>query len=164
MGIKDVYDLKGEMSEKIFIYIIRALMIFALVGCSKEEMSGARPLMVNVNISDETYEAKLGTYCWKNECVDTAGPVELLEGKEPIKVKPGATITFVMDYKPKPNEFHLLQINEGNENEIVIKDNSFSAPTNKGVYYYSYGVWWMDDQEENVSNGDAFYSFSLEVE
>ena len=147
-----------------YLFISLALMIFALVGCSKEEMSGERPPMVNVNISDETYEAKLGTYCWKNECVDTAGPVELLEGKEPIKVKPGATITFVMDYKPKPNEFHLLQINEGNENEIVIKDNSFSAPTNKGVYYYSYGVWWMDDQEENVSNGDAFYSFSLEVE
>ncbi len=149
---------------KKYLFILLALMVFTLVGCSKEEISGERPPMVNVNIGDETYEAKLGTYCWKNRCVDTAGPVELLEGKEPIKVKPGATITFVMDYKPKPNEFHLLQINEGNENEIVIEKDSFSAPTNKGVYYYSYGAWWMDDQEENVSNGDAFYSFSLEVE
>lgn len=66
--------------------------------------------------------------------------------------------------EPKPNEFYLLQFNEGNENEILIEDDSFSAPTNKGVYYYSYGVWWLDDQEKNVSNGDAFYSFSLEVE
>lgn len=100
------------------------------------------------------------SYCWKNG----VRTIELLEGKEPIKVNPGEKITFLMDYKPKPNEFHLLRINESNENEIVIEDNSFSAPTNKGVYYYSYGVWWMDDKKENVSQGDAFYSFSLEVE
>lgn len=129
-----------------------ALMFFALVGCSKEEISGERPPMLNVNIDDETYEDKLGTYCWINLCVDTAASVELQKGKEPIKVKTGAAITFVIDYKSKLNEFHLLKINEGNENETVIEDDSFSISSNKGVYYCSYGVCWMDDQKENVSN------------
>lgn len=149
---------------KKYLFILWVLINSTLVGCSNTEMSGENPPMVNVYIGEEIFETTLGTYCWKNRCVDKVGPVELLEGKNPIKVEPGATIIFVMDYNPKPNEFHLLQINEGHENEIVINSDSFTAPTNKGVYYYSYGVWWMDDQRENVSNGDAFYSFSLEVE
>lgn len=149
---------------KKYLFILLLLLLFALVGCSKDEITGENPPIVNVNIGDETYETKLGTYCWKNGCVDTVGTVDLLEGKEPIKVKLGAKITFLMDYKPKPNKFQLMQINGSNRREIVIKNNSISAPTNKGVYYYSYGVWWMDDKRENVSHGDAFYSFSLEVE
>jgi len=49
------------------------------------------------------------------------------------------------------------------ENEVLIEENSYIAPIRKGTYYYSYGVWWMDDKEENVSHGDAFYAFVLEV-
>lgn len=36
-----------------------------------------------------------------------------------------------------------MQVSESNENEVLMEENSFSAPTRKGVYYYSYGVWWM---------------------
>ncbi|KKI89294.1 hypothetical protein WQ54_27395 [Bacillus sp. SA1-12] len=133
------------------------------MGCSKEGMSGEKPPEVYIKIGNEKYETKLGTYCWKGVCADTAGPVDLLKGKEPIKVIPGEKIFFIMDYEPKPNEFHLIQINEKNENEILVKENGFSAPTQKGVYYYSYGVWWMDEKEENLSHGDAFYAFVLEV-
>ncbi|MBO1910880.1 hypothetical protein J4G37_39565, partial [Microvirga sp. 3-52] len=46
----------------------------------------------------------LGTYCWKSMCVDTVGPQELLDGKDPVKVKAGEEIVIVMDYNPKPNE------------------------------------------------------------
>ncbi|RKJ26985.1 hypothetical protein D7X33_43085, partial [Butyricicoccus sp. 1XD8-22] len=99
----------------------------------------------------------------KSTCVDTAEPVELLKNENPIQVKAGEEITFEMDYEPKPNEFHVIQTNENNETEIVMEDNHFTAPMEKGVYYYSYGVWWMDKKEANVSNGDAFYAFVLEV-
>ena len=68
-----------------------------------------------------------------------------------------------MEYETKPNEFYLMQISENNENKILIEENSFSAPTLKGIYYYDYGVWWMDDKEENLSHGDAFYVFVLGV-
>ena len=69
----------------------------------------------------------------------------------------------IMNYSPKPNEIHLTQINNGKESEIVVVKNQFSAPITKGVYYYSYGVWWMDKKEEHLSNGDASYVFALEV-
>ncbi|MGE7978339.1 hypothetical protein [Psychrobacillus sp. NPDC093200] len=146
------------------LFILLVLISFTITGCSRDGLSGEKPPEVNINIGNENYETKLGTYCWNDGCVDTVGPVELLKGKVPIKVNPGEKISFLMEYEPKPNEFHLKQVSESNEeNEVLIIENSFSAPTQKGVYYYSYGVWWMDDKEENLSHGDAFYAFVLEV-
>jgi len=147
-----------------YLFGILVLISFILMGCSKEEMSGGKPPEVTINIGNENYETKLGTFCWRASCVDTAGPVELLKGKAPIKVNPGEKISFSMEYEPKPNVSHLMEFTESNENEVLIEENSFTAPSQKGIYYYSYGVWWMDDKEENVSNGDAFYAFVIEVE
>ncbi|MER2037641.1 MAG: hypothetical protein ABS944_05810 [Solibacillus sp.] len=150
--------------KKYVLYLLVAFSSLTIMGCSNEVLSGEKPPAVQINIGNENYETKLGTYCWKNGCVDTVGPVDLLEGKEPIKVSPGEKVSFLMDYEPKPSEFHLMQIRGGNDKEVMIEKNSFSAPTEEGVYYYSYGVWWLDDKEENVSHGDAFYSFVLEVQ
>jgi uncharacterized lipoprotein NlpE involved in copper resistance len=138
-------------------------ILLTLMGCSNNRMAGEKPPKVLIEIGNETYGTTLGSYCWRNTCVDTAGPVELLEGKTPMKVKPGEDVTFVMDYEPKPNEFHIVQMIENGETEVVVKDNHFVAPTEKGIYYYSYGVWWMDEKEANLSHGDAFYAFALEV-
>src|SRR4051794_5529464 len=103
------------------LFILLALISLTITGCSKDGLSGEKPPEVNINIGNETYETKLGTYCWNDGCVDTAGPVELLKGKVPIKVKPGEKISFLMEYEPKPNEFHLMQVNESNENEVLIE-------------------------------------------
>lgn len=141
------------------------LVGLTLIGCSSSSngMEGEKPPKAEIEVGNNSYETILGTYCWQAECVDTVGPEELLKGKEPIKIKPGEKITFVMNYEPKPNEFHVLQIGESEEVEVNVKDNSFTAPLQKGVYYYSYGVWWMDAKVENVSHGDAFYNFVIEV-
>ncbi|WP_075980145.1 hypothetical protein [Bacillus massilinigeriensis] len=158
------------MNKWLLSFIV--LIVITIVGCSKSEsstneMTGSKPPIAMIKIGEETFLTKLGSYCWtlrnKSTCVDTAGPVELLKNENPIQVKAGEEITFEMDYEPKPNEFHVIQINENNETEIVMEDNHFTAPMEKGVYYYSYGVWWMDKKEANVSNGDAFYAFVLEV-
>lgn len=146
--------------RKCFLLFLTGL---SLMGCSSDGLSGKKPPETTIEIGNKTFETTLGTYCWGNTCVDTAGPIDLLEGKEPIKVKQGEIISLVMDYNPKPNEFYLGQISENKETEVVMKDNQFSAPTQKGVYYYSYGVWWMDDKAKNVSNGDSFYAFAIEV-
>ncbi|WP_372660974.1 hypothetical protein [Cohnella sp.] len=126
-------------------------------------MVGEKPPNVMIEIEDQKYETILGTYCWSTGCVDTIGPVELLEGETPISVKPGVVIKFVMDYEPKPNQFHVTQINEDKRTEVELKGNRISAPIQKGIYYYNYGVWWMDEEVENVSHGDAFYNFVIEV-
>ncbi len=158
----------GICMKKYFLYVV-ALFGFTLMGCSNtNELAVGKPPNAYIEIDNKKFETKLGTYCWqgdgKSECVDTAGPVELLEGKKPIKVKSGENITFVMDYEPKPNKFHVVQISNNKETEVIVTDNRFTAPTQPGVYYYSYGVWWMDEKEANLSHGDAFYAFVLEVD
>lgn len=133
------------------------------MSCSQDQMPGEIPPNVHVKTESGEAETVLGTYCWKNECVDKAGPPELLNGKEPVKVSPGEKLSLQMDYTPKPNDIHFVQVNEGGDMEVPMEGNRFSAPLQKGTYHYSYGVWWMDEKEENVSHGDAFYAFALEV-
>lgn len=141
-----------------------------LFGCSDSDngIAGQKPPEAVIEIGSKSYDTILGSYCWgengQTTCVDTAGPQELLKGVEPIKVKAGVKIFFVMNDEPQPNESYVLQISESDEIEVSVQENSFRAPLQQGIYYYSYGVWWMDEQEENVSNGDAFYNFVLEVE
>ena len=154
------------MNRRLIVVVI--LLGLTLMGCSNNGMDGEKPPKVQIEIGDERYETTLGTYCWNGSgdsaCVDTAGPVDLLAGKEPIKVKPGEKISFVMDYELKPNEMTVVQIHDNKESDVVIKGNGITAPTEKGVYYYSYGVWWLDEKESNVSQGDASYVFVLEVD
>src|SRR5699024_8951688 len=117
----------------------------------------------------ESYETVLSTYCWdvskgESECVDTAGPVDLLKDEKPIKIKAGEQIKLNMDYTPKPNKIHLSQIENDEEVEIEINDNQLTAHDEKGTYFYSYGVWWMDEEDTDLSHGDAFYAFAIEVQ
>jgi hypothetical protein len=157
--------------------ILILMLVIILSGCNsknsngKEEkniLSGENPPNAYIEINKKRFETTLGTYCWSTEgkgiCVDKAGPVELLEGKKPIQVSAGENINFVMDFSPKPNEFHVIQISSnGKEAEVFVHNNQFTVPVEKGVYYYSYGVWWMDEKIEHLSHGDAFYAFVLEV-
>lgn len=163
---------------KKFSIVIIMFFVLILTACNgvftkntdgSGYLSGNKPPIVNIEIDDEKHETKLGSYCWgsngKAECVDTTGPIELLKDDKPIPIDSGAQITLTMDYTPKPNEIHLTQIKNNDEMEMEIKlnDQKFTAPDEKGIYYFSYGVWWMDEKEENVSHGDAFYAFVLEV-
>ena len=151
------------MDVRKWLAAIAVLIGLGLSGCSNTELAGGNPPETFIEVGDNMYEAKLGTYCWKNRCVDTVGPMDMLEGQQPIQVKPGETITIVMDYKPQPTEFHVIQVTEDEEVEVDFQNHRFTAPTEEGVYYYSYDVWWLDEQEENVSHGDAFYAFAVEV-
>lgn len=149
------------------------LIISALLGCSTASNdnvtghTGDQPPQAVIQIANNSYETILGTYCWSSNnqstCVDKAGPAELLHDVNPVTVEPGAEITFVMNYNPQPNQVYVEQFSDGEHMEVAIIDNTFHAPVQKGVYYYSYGVWWMDENKENVSNGDAFYNFVIEV-
>lgn len=140
-----------------------------LVGCSSAQPNGddlvpmdkvleeEQPPKAEIQIGEQMYETKLGTYCWdsKNQsrCVDTIGPVELLKGENPVTVQPGEVITFVMNYEPQRNKHHVNQIYEDISEKVEVKENSFHAPTQKGTYFYS----------ENLSHGNAFYYFVLKV-
>ncbi|WP_339264690.1 hypothetical protein NYE54_16845 [Paenibacillus sp. FSL K6-1330] len=165
--------------KKFLLPFVMTLVLMGLVGCSSAQPNGddlvpmdkvleeEQPPKAEIQIGEQMYETKLGTYCWdsKNQsrCVDTIGPVELLKGENPVTVQPGEVITFVMNYEPQPNKHHVNQIYEDISEEVEVKENSFHAPTQKGTYFYSYGVWWMDEHVENLSHGNAFYYFVLKV-
>ena len=166
------------MKKLTFLGVLFIALILGACGVSNDKnadtiLSGIKPPNVVVKINDEKYETVLGTYCWDisstgdkkiGKCVDTAGPVDLLKDKEPIQITAGEEVTLIMDYTPKPNEMHLSQVKSDNdEMENEMKDNQFIAPNEKGIYFYSYGVWWMDEEDKDLSHGDAFYAFSLEV-
>lgn len=134
-----------------------------LFGCSNDDISGENPPKVFIEIGKEKYETILGTYCWENTCIDTVGPIEILKDEEPIRVKPGEIISLTMNYEPKPNEFSVMQMSKDGEQVGTIQDNQFTVPDEKGIYYYYYATRWKDQQQENVSHGDAYYAFALEV-
>lgn len=74
---------------KKFGFISALLFVFILSGSGDTStenngLYGDTPPKVKVEIDGESYETILGSYCWKiskgkAECVDTAGPVELLK-------------------------------------------------------------------------------------
>ncbi len=147
-------------------------LMLLFTGCSQNEstnnkLTGEKPPSTFVSIGNQVEEMILGSYCWTNTCVDTAGTVELLalEGKIPVKIEGGETIRFEMDYEVTPNEITLVQVSEEGEvmDEVDLTNDSFIAPTENGIYYYSYSVAWRDTEDSNVSLGDAFYAFALEV-
>lgn len=154
---------------KKWLILIIVFMGLYVTGCAEQEtVEEQKPPLVSIEIGSEIFETITGSYCWggsnSSTCVDKAGPVELLEEKEPIKVEPGKKISFTMDYEPKPNEVDVTQIDNNKETSVKVENNQITAPLKKGVYYYSYDVWWMDEKENNVSLGDATYAFVLEVD
>ena len=159
---------------KKFVIISVLLLVFIMSACNhssteNNDLPGDRPPKVNIQIDGETYETKLGSYCWtiskgKGECVDTAGPEVLMKDEEPIRMKAGGQIKLDMDYTPKPNGFHLSRISNEKAIEVELMNDQFTVPEEKGVYFYAYSVWWSDDEDKNVSHGDAFYAFAIEVQ
>lgn len=151
------------MSKRLFVFFL----FLTLTACSKNGMVGEEPPKAMIQVGKETYETKLGSYCWSSnnqgKCVDTAGPVELLKGKNPIAIKPGKAVTFKVNYSPKPEEFDVIQFINNKDTIIPFDNGRFTAPTQKGIYYYSVLARWLDKKDKNISKGDASYVFALEV-
>jgi hypothetical protein len=139
------------------------LIMASFTGCSNSGFLEESPPKAYLEASNRLYETRVGAYCWKETCVDKAGPLELLKTEKPIKVKANESLSLVIKYKRQPNERDMVQIQNKNEVDVPLKKNKMKAPSERGTYYYSYSVWWMDKNFKNVSNGDALYAFVLEV-
>src|SRR5690625_5043939 len=116
------------------IFTIVGIGLF-LLGCSNGVMEqtphleGSKPTKVVLNIGDKTYDTILGSYCWptaedSQTCIDTPGPMDLLEDKDSVVVKKGEMIEIDMDYKPLPNEVHVLQMMEKEGEEKSVEFNN----------------------------------------
>src|SRR5690625_2051207 len=96
--------------------------ILIISGCfSKEDhtlgnrpqFTGNTPPPLEFEYAGSLFPTLLGSYCWTvsvqstAECVETAGPIELLADSDPIIVQPEEEIRLMLDYKPEPNRFYL---------------------------------------------------------
>ena len=165
--------MKKHIVNLTFINILAVVIL--LTGCKSqlvdnERLPGDNPPPVQIEVNGKIYDTTLGAYCWGpdedgyHECADTGGPEELLSDAEPIKVTPRDEITIIMDYAPLPNKIYLTQIVDGETESIRLDNSKFKAPTEKGLYYYEYAVWWMDEDDSQLSLGDAFYAFVIVIE
>lgn len=160
------YPDGGGKVLKLRIIVWIALLVVVVYGCSRT-MPGlptAGPPQTTIQIGKETYKTKLGTYCWGTKCVDTVGPVEMLETTDPIVVGRDEQVTITMDHRREPSSIHIEWYAEGEQMEVPVEGNQFKTPAEPGIYYYSIGAWWTDERDETLSRGDAFYAFKIQVE
>ena len=165
-----------KVQKTIAILLCVSIGVF-LLGCSDGKLKsdpildGSEPPKVEIEIGNDTYDTVLGSYCWptsenSHTCIDTSGPIDLLEDREIIEVNKGETIEIVLDYRPLPNEVHVTQMEkeEGTEKSVEFNNSKIVAPEEEGTYYYAFSVWWMDEVDTDVSHGDAFYAFAIHVQ
>lgn len=152
-------------------YMMLCVGILLLVGCSNNTEFGSNPPKVTVEVDGETYDTELGSYCWQGgakgsgECVDKAGPEELLNGKQPIVVQPEDELAIQVDLKRQPDEVELEQVKNNQSTNISgFKNMRFTTPKEKGTYFYAFRADWTNQKEKNTSDGDAWYAFHIRVE
>lgn len=158
----------------IFLYICIGTILFGCSnGTTKQHpvLDGSEPPEVKLKIGNNTYDTVLGSYCWpsagnSHTCVETAGPFELVSKDKIVNIQKGETIEIVFDYKPLPNKVHVTQMEEkqGTEKNVEFNNSRIIAPEEQGTYFYAFSVWWIDDVDPDISHGDAFYAFAIQIE
>lgn len=147
-------------------------MTLALVGCSSFSNDLTEPPAIKIIASSGTYDTILGTYCWEvktnqSECVDKAGPLELVKEQQAIEVEKGEKLQFVLDESLRPKTVFLTEILKDKDKDkdkdvLLNEDYSFIAPTIVGEYIYGLtGNWQL--KENGKSSGDAQYVFKITV-
>lgn len=133
---------------------------------NKSKLAASAP-ETKVVVNQKTYGAHMASYCWmgldnQSKCVNTLGATDLLKEKRKIKVKRGEKVSLIVRSHLKPNETSLYLVNGGTQKNVKLINNTFTAPTERGTYYYTYGAWWMKS-DKILSHGDVFYVFALKV-
>lgn len=103
------------------------------------------------------------SYCWGNlGCADYVGGKTMLKGVTPTAVTPEAEITVSFTYKSAPNGLNIQQFSDDKTIQIPLKNGSFNAPKEKGIYYYGISAFWTTE-DGKYSNGDTSSVFVIEI-
>lgn len=155
---------------RVLVFGLGVALLFILAGCAGTtgavDTERKTPPDVVVIVNGNTYETVRGSFCWKNKnqtgCEDHSGSIELLADEEPIIVAPGEEIIINISDGLEPDEYSVdFSLTDQYENFVVLAvDNKFSAPTEEGLYYFSYFAKW----EKKAYDGDAYYAFLIEVD
>jgi len=153
-----------KRSSRILQICLTAILL--LSGCQVER-TGTKgqlpePPRPKIAWNGKTAEVLLTSYCWsygkKGRCVDTPGPVTIIErwNPHPLQVTPGAVITLSYELPPDENSIMLSQWMDGDPVEQALdEDGRWTAPEQPGWYMYEVRARWPQ--------GDAGHAFVIEV-
>jgi hypothetical protein len=121
------------------------------------------PPLPNVTSGQTQIPVIQSSYCWGNlGCADYAGGKAMLKGVTPTTLTPEADIKVSFAYKPAPNGLNIQQSSDDKTIQIPLKNGSFNAPKEKGIYYYDIQAFWTTD-DRKYSKGDTSSAFVIEV-
>ncbi|MZQ80622.1 hypothetical protein GQF01_00435 [Paenibacillus sp. 5J-6] len=103
------------------------------------------------------------SYCWGNlGCADYVRGNAMLKEIIPTPVNPEEDIKVSFANIPAPSGLDIHQFVDKKSMKIPMKYGSFSAPKEKGVYYYGIFAFWTTD-DGKFSKGDTSSVFAIEV-
>ena len=142
--------------KKIMAVLLLAIIGFLVIGCSGR-MDTAQPPLPKVTAGNRTIPVVQGSYCWgKLGCADYASVPNLLKGKSVTTASPDETIQIKFDYNPQPDKLYVDQMENDRPIHISMKDGTFHAPKDKGLYKYAIMAQW-------TKGGDTSSVFAIEV-
>ncbi|MBU9711942.1 hypothetical protein [Evansella tamaricis] len=132
------------------------------------------PPEIGIEVSGVKYKLFIGDVSWFYDGEETfyyytmSGAFQypwLFEayGIKPIEVSAGTELTFLYEYKPEKYRYILWEHKDSsNIKELV--ELSLIVPEERGTYYYSLQVHWLNEIPDQLSINHVNYYFSLEVD
>lgn len=124
----------------------------------------AKPPLPVITAGAAGIPAVQASYCWDYlGCADTAIGEQMYNGQTLTVVQPGERIDTVLNHEPQPSSVVVAKVTDGNAYDPVpLTDGVFTAPGEKGVYYYLYTANWTTDDGVYMLNQTSAV-FAVEV-
>ena len=133
--------------------IIFAVLIAGalFVACSRGGFIGeGEPPLPKVTADGISVPVSQSSYCWGSKCADYADAKTMLQNNNKTAMRPGTAIKIAFK-GAEPRELHVTQqTSDGTFGEVKPEGNSFSAPTEPGIYYYAVSGWWKGGSSSGV--------------
>ncbi len=125
---------------------------------------GAKPPLPVITAGAAGIPAVQASYCWDYlGCADTAIGEQMYDGQTLTVVQPGERIDTALNYEPQPSSVIVTPVvDEHAYDPVPLTDGGFTAPEEKGVYYYLYSANWTTDDGVYMLNQTSAV-FAVEV-
>ncbi len=155
------------MLKIIRLWMLLCIVVVVMMGCAERDPSNAgglgdSPPQPQIRVEGKGISVYQSSYCWTDTCVDYISPVDMLKEKHKEQVEADAQLTYQFDVE-SPTEVSLTQHHNGAIVRVALSGNTFQAPNEAGIYYYSLSARWLKDIEKRVSRGSSDYVFVIEV-
>ena len=144
--------------RKIFLLIFIGLIVIAILIF---EPFRSEPPTPSVTIGDVDIPTTQGSFCWKGlisgQCVDKiyTSPLEMAAEHKPTVVSSNEEVTIKFKKAPLGKLVVTQWVGENNTKSIIVKNDKFKVPKEKGIYVYHVTANW--------EKGSGSYAFSIEV-